>query len=77
MTQNDHKTSLYLTKKGNYFIEGWGGPASMWSVGCGQNSWAGGSGLRVISKEVAQHYAEQAELLPEEMLEAGFAVEEG
>ena len=73
---SDHTTTLYLTKNGNYFLSGTGGPQSRWAESCGQNSWSGGSGLVAIDKDEAQQFAEQAELSPEEMIEAGFAIQD-
>ena len=43
---------LYLTKKGQYFISGHGGPMTRYSVSYG-NSTSGGEGLRLLSKEAA------------------------
>ena len=72
-----HDTSLYRTKKGTYFLAGEGGPMSMWSEPCGSGSWSGGSGIRVIGRDEALEYAEQAGLEPEEMIDAGFELQEG
>ena len=71
-----HETSLYRTKKGAYFISGHGGPASIWRQAEGSNGWTSGDGLRVIDAEEARGYAEQAGLEVDEMIDAGFAVEE-
>lgn len=71
-----HDTTLYRTKKGAYFLAGEGGPMSLWAEPSGNNGWSGGSGLRVITAEEAREYAEQAELDPEAMQQAGFELEE-
>lgn len=71
-----HETGLYRTKKGVYFLAGEGGPMSMWSESTGNNSWSGGSGLMPISADNARAHAEAAGLDPEEMISAGFEIEE-
>ena len=71
-----HLTYLYRTKKGAYFLAGEGGPMSMWvepACGGGRTS---GSGIRVLDAEAARGYAESANLNEEEMIDAGFEVEE-
>ena len=73
---SDHTTTLYRTKNGNYFLSGEGGPQSRWSQSCGQNSWSGGSGLIPIDADEARQFAEDRELDPDEMIEAGFAITE-
>lgn len=52
-------TDLYVTKNGNFFIAGEGGPRSRWSQSTGQNQWSGGSGLRPIDKNDARALLEQ------------------
>ena len=71
-----HETSLYRTKKGAYFLAGKGGPMSRWRCKVG-NGFSGGSGLLLLDYEEARGYAEAADLEPEEMAAAGFAIEEG
>jgi len=71
-----HDTRLYRTKKGAYFIAGTGGPMSMWRCKV-QNGYGDGGGIRAVDYEEALMYAEAAELDPEEMIEAGFKIEEG
>ena len=73
---SDHDTTLYRTKNGNYFLVGNGGPMSRWSQSCGQNSWSGGSGLQPIDKTEARDFAEAADLSPEEMIAAGFELQD-
>ena len=49
---NWHDTSLYVTKSGQWFLAGEGGPASMWRHRAG-NMWGYGEGIRPISKAEA------------------------
>lgn len=72
-----HDTGLYRTKKSTYFLHGTGGPMTMWAQPEGNTGRRGGSGLRVISADEAREYAEDAGLEPEEMIAAGFEIEEG
>lgn len=74
---NWHDTRLYRTQRGAYFLAGDGGPMSMWAVPEGSNGYSGGSGLSVIDADEAREHAERAGLSPEEMIEAGFTIEEG
>ena len=50
---------LYLTKSGNYFLHGVGGPASKYAEACGQNNWTGGEKIIPISEEAAKVWAEE------------------
>jgi len=70
-----HQTSLYKTKNGNFFLAGEGNAMSMWAQPCG-NMTGSGAGIRPISLSEASHYAEQANLSPEDMKDAGFHLEE-
>ena len=49
---------LYLTKSGNYFLHGVGGPASKYAEACGQN-WTGGEKIIPVSEEAAKVWAEE------------------
>lgn len=49
---------LYITKKGNWFTAGHGGPMSKYSVSNG-NSTSGGDGLEPISQEAALRWLER------------------
>ena len=51
--------TLYRTPKGAYFLSGGGGPMSRWSRSCGQNSWSGGTGIRVLSEPEAREWVER------------------
>ena len=73
---NFHLTHLYRTLKGAYFLAGKGGPMSMWAEPSGGNGRTSGSGIRVLDAEAARGYAESANLNEEEMIDAGFEVEE-
>jgi hypothetical protein len=50
---------LYKTKKGAYFIDGRGGPMSMFSHNLGGNSWSGSEGIIVLTAEEALALAEE------------------
>ena len=50
---------LYRTKRGTYFISGEGGPMSSWAESAGQNSWRGGSGIRVLTESEAREWVER------------------
>ena len=49
---------LYLSKKGQLFVAGEGGPKSKYSKAIGQNNWSGGEGLELLSKELALEWME-------------------
>lgn len=51
--------TLYVTKKGNYFVAGCGGPLSEWSVSHGNGSYSSGEGLRDISEKTARELVAQ------------------
>ena len=72
-----HETMLYRSKKGAFFISGWGGPTSRWARAESQGCYSGGEGLELISQSEAQRYAEEMGLSPDEMIAAGFEIEEG
>lgn len=50
--------TLYRTKKGRYFVEGYGGPMSMFACSTGRNSWSGSGGILAFSPEEALNLAE-------------------
>jgi hypothetical protein len=52
-------TGLYRTRIGQFFISGHGGPRSQWAVSTGQNSWAGGNGLRLVEEDDARALVER------------------
>jgi len=43
----NEETSLYKTKKGNFFFAGHGGPMSSWATGDGQGEISGSEGIRL------------------------------
>ena len=49
---------LYQTPKGNWFIHGTGGAMTSWREAEGQNSWAGGEGIRPLTAEEAREWCE-------------------
>jgi hypothetical protein len=71
-----HDTKLYVTKNGNYFLAGAGGPASIWAEDAYGGGRCGGHGIRVLSKDDARVYAERM-LDEDDLRAAGFDVEEG
>lgn len=50
---------LYRKNTGEFFIYGWGGPASRYSVSAGNNSWSGGEKIIPVTLEAAQEWAEK------------------
>lgn len=71
-----HDTDLYRTKKGAYFLAGKGGPMSMWATPAHGGGTTGSSGIIPIDKADAMHHAEDAQLSPEEMIAAGFDIQD-
>ena len=57
---NYWEETLYLKKTGEFFIYGYGGPASRYSVENGLNSWVGGEAIKPISVEEAKAWGEEA-----------------
>ncbi len=53
--------SLYITKKGSYFLAGSGGALSKYARSCGQNSTCGGSGIEPLGKKEAIQWLEDHE----------------
>ena len=70
------RKALYLTKKGQYFVAGSGGPMSEYAERHGNNT-SGGSGLELITKGEAVRWCEEHECT--EALEEHFSdcIEEG
>lgn len=56
---NHLEETLYQTPKGNWFIQYAGGPMSRYSRSCGQNSWSGSNGLKVLSAQEAFEWLEE------------------
>lgn len=50
---------LYRKRTGEFFLYGYGGPGSKYSVSCGNNSWSGGEKIIPLSYEAAQEWAEE------------------
>lgn len=50
---------LYRKRTGEFFLYGWGGPASRYSKSAGLNSWSGGEKIRPLTIEEAQKWAEE------------------
>lgn len=50
---------LYRKRTGEFFLYGWGGPASRYSKTAGLNSWSGCEKIRPLTIEEAQKWAEE------------------
>lgn len=66
--------ALYLTKRGQFFLAGSGGPLTRWARSVPNGS-MGGSGIHLLSETEAREWAESNLSVAE--MEAAFAVEEG
>jgi hypothetical protein len=55
-----HKTNLYLTRNGHFFLSGWGNANTLWAKAEGGNSWSGGEGIRPCTPDEAREYLEEA-----------------
>jgi hypothetical protein len=52
--------TLYKTKKGAYFLAGYGGPMTRWAVPSGDgNGRCGSKGIRVLSEADARYWVEK------------------
>ncbi len=51
--------SLYRTKSGKYFLHGYGGPLSKYSVSHGDNEWCGGEHIEPLSSDTARDWSEE------------------
>ena len=67
--------SLYRSRKGQYFLAGFGGARSKYARSAGQNGSTGGEGIILLSDTEALKWAEQH--MTAEESEAAFTVEEG
>lgn len=50
---------LYRKRTGEFFLYGWGGPASGYSKSIGVNEWSGGEKIRPLTIEEAMEWAEK------------------
>lgn len=66
---------LYVTRKGQFFLAGRGGPNTRWARSTGQNSWSGGSGIHLLDVEEAREWAERH--LDSDTVEKFFDIEQG
>lgn len=62
--------TLYLTKKGAWFLFGEGGPLSSYAKSCG-NGWTGSSKIRPLSRREAYAWLEEHEMV--EVIETRFS----
>lgn len=51
--------TLYLTKSGNWFLHGTGGPMSKYARACGDNSWTGGTRIIPMTADEARKWLEE------------------
>lgn len=54
---NWYGEDLYLKKTGEYFLYGYGGPASPYSKSVGMNSWSGDEEIRPLTYDEAKEWA--------------------
>jgi hypothetical protein len=52
---------LYRTKKGAYFLAGYGGPMTRWASACQGGGWSGSKGIRVLTEQEAREWVERYE----------------
>ena len=64
------EAGLYVTKKGNYFVAGKGGPMSMFSKPVDSGGATGSEGIKTLSEDEALEWAERN--LPIETVEQHF-----
>lgn len=56
---NRYEETLHKTKKGSYFLSGFGNAMSKYSESCGGNSWSGGSDIIALSEAEAMEWMEE------------------
>ena len=71
----DYRESLYLTKRGQFFLEGSGGPMTRWARQVG-NMKAGGRGIQLLDRDEALMWCEQHDI-DVDVLEKYFDIEDG
>jgi hypothetical protein len=47
------RSTVYRTRKGNYFLAGHGGAMSRWAKRWGENTWGGGEGIHALTRDEA------------------------
>jgi len=50
---------LYRTKKGAYFLAGYGGPMTRWARSCQGGGYSGSRGIRVLDDQEAREWVER------------------
>ncbi len=50
---------LYRKRTGEFFLYGYGGPGSKYSVSCGNNSWSGSEKIIPLTYDAAREWAEE------------------
>jgi len=73
---NSLKESLYITKKGAYFLSGEGGPFSRYAVLAGNGDFIGGSGIVPMTIRGALRWCEQYSDFTTIEIEFGSMIEE-
>jgi hypothetical protein len=61
-SRSDHsywEETLFRSKKGAWFVVGFGGPASRYAEATGENSWVGSTDLRPLAEEEAYDWLEE------------------
>tara|TARA_R110000824_G_scaffold379670_1_gene571740 strand:- start:1331 stop:1654 length:324 start_codon:yes stop_codon:yes gene_type:complete len=66
------REALYISPKGQFFIEGEGNAASKYAKSVGSNSWGAGTGFKLLSQEDAFEWLENKELLTEDIITKHF-----
>ena len=59
--------SLYITKKGSFFLHGEGGPNRGYARSCGANQFCGGASVKAFSKEEVLEWLEIRNIDAEEI----------
>ena len=72
-----YEETLYRKKTGEYFLHGYGGPASRYAESRGQNTWGSGEKIIPMSLESAQEWGEENMDADDYQKEFGPVSEEG
>jgi hypothetical protein len=73
---NAWEETLYVTKKGQFFLYYWGGANSKYSVYVSTNTRSESSGIKLLTEDEAREFAEKCNCDPD-VYEKYFEVEEG
>ncbi|HMM87058.1 hypothetical protein [Azohydromonas sp.] len=72
-----HDTTLYVSPRGQFFVAGMGGPASMWRTPAYGGGWNSGDGLRLVDADEARSIMERAGCDAADFARVGLPVDEG